>query len=149
MGAAKTDSFTRLYLMPGVGHCGGGDGYTQFDLLSPLMAWVEKGQAPKELVAGKVPPEPRGGRGGPPGGAAVTSPLAQPDRTPLATRPVYPFPMIAKFNGKSDPNDAANYSAVRSPIAGPQAIDWAGKDFIAPNNQKNYGVANGRLVVLK
>jgi hypothetical protein len=80
VGAAATDKFLRLFLLPGVGHCGGGDGYDQIDLLSPLMAWTELGRAPAQLLAGKSA-EPRMGPpgGGPPGGGPGTGgPVAGP-----------------------------------------------------------------------
>jgi feruloyl esterase len=43
--------FSRLYLIPNMGHCGGGPATDQFDLLSPLVAWVEHGYEPDEIVA--------------------------------------------------------------------------------------------------
>lgn len=54
MGTAEVDRFLRLFMLPGMGHCGGGDGFSQFDTLSPLMAWVEQGRSPAMLVADKV-----------------------------------------------------------------------------------------------
>ncbi len=41
----------KLYMLPAVGHCGGGDGPDQFDMLSKIIAWSEDGQAPKAVVA--------------------------------------------------------------------------------------------------
>lgn len=43
LGAKMTDTFMSYFILPGVGHCGGGEGPTQIDFLSPLMAWVEMG----------------------------------------------------------------------------------------------------------
>jgi pimeloyl-ACP methyl ester carboxylesterase len=51
MGDKTADGFTRLYMLPGVGHCAGGDGPDRFDLLSKVMAWVEDGAAPTTLTA--------------------------------------------------------------------------------------------------
>jgi feruloyl esterase len=42
---------SRLYMNPGMGHCGGGNAYDQFDLLTPLMDWVEKGKAPGTIAS--------------------------------------------------------------------------------------------------
>ncbi|STV72910.1 hydrolase [Klebsiella pneumoniae] len=53
MGHAATDTFLRLFLLPGVAHCGNGEGYDQIDLLTPLMRWTEEGIAPQEIMAGK------------------------------------------------------------------------------------------------
>jgi hypothetical protein len=45
-GAAQTQAFARLFMLPGVAHCGGGDGPNSFNGLGGLVNWVEKGQAP-------------------------------------------------------------------------------------------------------
>ncbi|WP_122689086.1 tannase/feruloyl esterase family alpha/beta hydrolase, partial [Pseudomonas viridiflava] len=58
MGKARTESFTRLYMLPGVYHCGRGEGPSEVDLLTPIMAWVEKGQAPGAIVARQYLPKP-------------------------------------------------------------------------------------------
>lgn len=50
----SVDSFVRLYMLPGVNHCGRGDGPDKIDALSPLMDWVEDGTAPDRLTARKV-----------------------------------------------------------------------------------------------
>ena len=65
IGAAAADAFVRLFLVPGVSHCGGGEGFQQLDILSPLMAWTEMKQAPKQLVGDRI--ASRGGPGGMPG----------------------------------------------------------------------------------
>ncbi len=63
MGEKLTDTFLRFFLLPGVGHCGGGDGANQVDILTPLMAWVETKKTPMVIVAGKPVPQTRpGGR---------------------------------------------------------------------------------------
>ena len=51
LGQARTDTFVRLYLAPGMLHCGGGPGPNEFDLLIPLEQWVENGIAPSAIVA--------------------------------------------------------------------------------------------------
>lgn len=51
MGPDKTDETVALYMAPGVGHCFGGPGHDQVDLLTPLVAWVERGEAPATLSA--------------------------------------------------------------------------------------------------
>ena len=53
MGAARVDGFLKLFMIPGMGHCGGGYGFSQFDTLSPLMEWVENGRAPETLEGTK------------------------------------------------------------------------------------------------
>jgi feruloyl esterase len=96
MGAAAVKAFARLYLFPGGYHCGGGEGPFNFDLMSTIMAWVEKGSAPFALMAshedggpkgavagvpagmpaGGLPPLPPGAR--PPNGLPLLPPGAQP-----------------------------------------------------------------------
>jgi len=51
MGGDVARGFERLYLFPGVAHCGGGQGPSSFDLLSPMLDWVERGVAPDAVVA--------------------------------------------------------------------------------------------------
>ena len=79
-------TWSRLYLSPGMGHCGGGSAaLDDFDLLGPIVDWVEKGQAPEAVVAtGKAFP----GR----------------------SRPLCPYPEYAQYKGQGDPNDAANFA---------------------------------------
>lgn len=50
MGEKQTQRFERLYLLPGVHHCGGGEGPSELDLLTPMMHWVENGKAPNAIV---------------------------------------------------------------------------------------------------
>ena len=51
MGPAASADVMRLYMLPGVYHCGGGFGPDKIDLLTPLMAWVEDGVAPGAITA--------------------------------------------------------------------------------------------------
>lgn len=85
----ETQSFMRLFMIPGMSHCGGGPGLTTVDPLPSLELWVEKGVAPDELVAWRAE------------NAAI-----------LMTRPVCPFPKTARYNGTGDTKDAANFSCV-------------------------------------
>ena len=162
LGAKMTDSFMRYYLLPGVGHCGGAEGPSQIDFLSPLMAWVEMHQEPTILVAGKVVQATRpGGAGGaatqggqnpgaqgPAGaGAAQNLPYPLPPRPTTYTRPIYPFPYVAKYTGKGDPNDAANYEKVKATMHLPQVFDnQTAKRLLGPDNQKFYKAENDQLV---
>ncbi len=79
----------RLYLVPGMSHCSNGPATDQFDMLTPLMRWVEKGVAPKEVVASVRGPAN-------PGGPNFELPATwSPDRT----RPLCPFPRTAVYHG--------------------------------------------------
>ena len=154
MGEKETDSFMRFFLLPGVGHCGGGDGANQIDTLSPLMAWVETNQAPAVLVAGRPVPQerPAGGGGargqGAPGAPPAYPPYALPDGPTAYTRPVFPFPTVAKYKGSGDQNDAANYMQVKGPWTKPQVFSNEAVKILGANNQKWYKADDGQLVVI-
>jgi len=90
-GPALTERGTRLYIAPGVGHCAGGPGADDIDLLTPLMDWVEAGKVPATLTAAK-----RDVPGGP----------------PRFTRPLCRYPGYPRYTGKGDANDAANFACV-------------------------------------
>lgn len=165
LGATATDSFMRLFLLPGVGHCGGGDGYDQLDVLGPLMAWTELQRAPAALLTGKLahaapdfmagPPPSGVPEQGKPAQAAPTlhvapmpsSPLAQPWGEVKATRPVYPWPLMARYRGQGDVNNAASYQPVPSAVTLPLVFNSLASRLIGPDNQRNYRVEKGSLTV--
>jgi len=81
----------RLFMVPGMHHCSGGPGPNIFDTLTPLQNWVEHGQAPDGIIATHH----------------VNNSAANPvDRT----MPLCKFPEQARYSGKGDVNDAANWS---------------------------------------
>jgi hypothetical protein len=86
-GLAATQKFARLFMFPGMYHCQGGYGPNSFDLLSQLQNWVENGQAPTHVVA---------------------SALNNSGQT-VRTRPVYAYPLVARYNGNGSTDDAANF----------------------------------------
>jgi len=159
MGKPAVDKFARLYLFPGGYHCGGGKGPFNVDLLSPIMAWVERGKAPFALIAshasggshegllsgvppavrppmgpapgvtGDRPPLGPGGlpsnmAGGPPPDMLQTTP-ASPDRT----RPVFPYPLTAKYVGSGSINDARSFVAGDPEPVPAARLDWLGSSF--------------------
>jgi feruloyl esterase len=81
----------RLYLAPGMGHCYGGDGPDTFDLDAPLAAWVEDNKAPGPIIALHFP---------------ANAPTTKPDRT----RPLCPYPQVAKYKGTGSTDDATNFA---------------------------------------
>lgn len=106
LGATDTESFLRLYMLPGVQHCGGGPGADSIgaDSVGPpseaqrhvvrlLEYWVENGVAPANLIATK--------RNG-----------FSPSSGTKFTRTICPYPKSAKYNGSGDPNDAASFACV-------------------------------------
>ncbi len=91
--------FLRYYQVPGMGHCSGGPGTDQFDMLTPLVNWVEKGQVPDAVVA-----TARGA--GNAGGVNTELPV---DWSPGRTRPLCPFPLIARYRS-GDPESAGSFA---------------------------------------
>jgi feruloyl esterase len=88
MGSRKqTEDFLRLFLIPGVHHGGGGPGLTEFDALTALENWVEKGQEPEKLIASRLS-----------NGVVERS------------RPVFPYPVLAQYSGKGDPKQAESFA---------------------------------------
>lgn len=92
MGQEAADLMVELFLAPGVGHCAGGVGPDQVDLLKALSAWVETGTPPSKqaLVLTKMDP---GGK-------------------PAMTRPMCRYPAWPKYKGTGDVNDAASFTCV-------------------------------------
>jgi feruloyl esterase len=81
------DDWMRLFLMPGVGHCRGGVGPDQADFLGAMERWREGGQAPAAITASRA-----AGQG----------------RTEM-TRPLCPYPQVAKYSGSGSTDDAKNF----------------------------------------
>jgi feruloyl esterase len=86
-GAAKTSNSVRLFLEPGMGHCGGGEGPNVFDKVGTLEQWVEQSKAPEKIIASH-------------------SSNGQVDRT----RPLCPYPQVAKYKGAGSVDEAANFA---------------------------------------
>lgn len=86
-GQAETDDFYRAYLVPGSGHCGGGIGPSNIDWFAVLKEWVEDDIAPDTLI-----------------GSRADSPYG-----PAMTRPICPYPQVAKYVGTGDITVADNF----------------------------------------
>jgi feruloyl esterase len=103
MGEQNTSTFLRLYMAPGMQHCGGGPGPNSFgqsapgtgdaqhNLYAALEQWVEKGMAPDKIIATKFAND------------------MNPAQGVRMTRPLCPYPQAAKYKGTGDTNDAANF----------------------------------------
>ena len=87
-GGGTTDDWMRLFLLPGVAHCGGGVGPDQADFLGAMERWREQGVAPAQIAASR-----NTGRSG---------------LTPMS-RPLCPFPQVAKYKGSGSTDEAANF----------------------------------------
>jgi feruloyl esterase len=99
-GRGATQDFYRLFMIPGMGHCGGGEGAWTIDYLSYLESWVEQGKAPERLVGWHMK-QPHNPQRFPP-----------PPHEVSFSRPVYPYPSWARYEGSGDPNAATSFRAV-------------------------------------
>jgi feruloyl esterase len=109
-GVDKAQQFYRLFMVPGMTHCSGGNGASNFgaggqqippvrdtahDVQMALENWVERGSPPSRLIATKFTDN-------------------QPStRTVAYTRPLCMYPSVPRYTGTGDPNDAANFACVR------------------------------------
>ena len=92
-------SYARFFPVPGMNHCSGGPSTDQFDLLTPLVRWVEQGKAPERVIASA-----RGA--GNPGGVNPEVPAGW---SPTRTRPLCPHPKVAVYRG-GDVENAASFA---------------------------------------
>ena len=163
-GLEQTESFVRFYLLPGFAHCGGGEGFSQVDFLTPLKAWAETGVAPGALVAGHLQntvssaandaqkisaPQKDGGDDKKHQVNPDDQPYALSDAKTSATRPLYPYPYIARYTGSGDPQDAQNYQPVMAPAILPVLFSDYSQSLIGPDNQSDYTVEKGALTLKK
>ena len=73
-------------MVPGMAHCSGGTGPDRHDAVTAVIDWVEKGQAPDKMIASKVT-----------------------NNQTVRTRPLCPYPQVARYTGTGSIDDAANF----------------------------------------
>ena len=86
-GPEKTAQFARLFLVPGVDHGFRGAGPTPTGQMEALVRWVEEGKAPEMLLGERL----------------------DSNRKVIGTRPLFPYPAVAKYKGSGSTDDAANF----------------------------------------
>lgn len=109
LGAEAVEGFARLYMVPGMEHCfggpgpnslgqlpGGGTGQPATDVNAALQRWVEEGVAPQAIVAAKYSGE-------------IKPLIAPPSGKPERTRPLCPYPQVARWSGQGSSDEAANF----------------------------------------
>lgn len=89
-GETSVSDFFRLFMLPGVAHCVGGEGPSRVDALRALEAWVEEGTRPDQLIAYKLKQDP---------GDFAAAHLPPRDLDVEMSRPVYPYPDVARYAG--------------------------------------------------
>jgi feruloyl esterase len=85
--ASSASNWVRLFMIPGMGHCGGGEGPDTFDKVHVIEQWVEQGKAPVRIVASH-------------------STAGKVDRT----RPLCPYPQVSRYKGSGNIDDEANFA---------------------------------------
>jgi hypothetical protein len=98
--AASAQNQLRLFMVPGMDHCSGGEGPSSFDTLGTIDAWATTGVAPMRIVATR-PTSAAGMPGAPP----------SPPRAPMS-RPLCAYPMVPEYKGSGDTADEANFTCV-------------------------------------
>ena len=130
MGDGQVERFARLYMFPGIPHCGGAsqpgvhvDGPNVFDVLTPMMAWVETNTPPGTIVAS---------------GTTATG--------ATRTRPVYPYPAVARYTGSGSTDVAASFFSY--PPRTEPYVSWhsLSERLYVPGYEQSCKVSNGQLV---
>jgi len=84
-----TSDFFRLFMVPGMAHCGGGIGPDRHDPMTAMINWVEKDKSPASMIASRVV-----------------------DNQVVRTRPLCPYPQVARYSGQGSIDDASNFRCV-------------------------------------
>jgi hypothetical protein len=85
---AETEKQLRLFMVPGMNHCSGGEGLSSFDTIAVIDRWASEGKAPERIIASRAP-----------------------DLPPMS-RPLCPFPQVARYSGKGSTDEAVNFQCV-------------------------------------
>jgi hypothetical protein len=98
-GVKHADNFMKLYLVPNMGHCSGNMATDNFDMLTPMVNWIENGVAPQEIIAtgNRFP--------------AVVGPYTGLGNT-TRSRPLCPYPNTLRYRGSGDISQASSYACV-------------------------------------
>jgi hypothetical protein len=103
LGEARAEESVRFFLIPGLYHCEGGEGPVQTDVLTAMIKWVEEGRAPDELIM----------------------------REGDVSRPVFPYPALAKYDGDGDRSRFSSYKPA-APTLPFVVRKWIGEDLFKP-----------------
>ena len=90
IGEETANKTVKLFMAPGMTHCGGGEGPSNFDVVAALEQWVEQGKAPEQLVASRMT-----------------------DGKVDRTRPLCPYPQVAQYTGSGSTDEAKNFVCKR------------------------------------
>jgi feruloyl esterase len=112
IGAELADGFTRVFMIPGMYHCSGGSGPSDMDVVTAIMKWVENDEAPDSLIttqsdAGQI----------------------------VASRPVFNYPLISKWDGSGDPALAESYQPAEPEVEADESYEWIGKELFTGDGE--------------
>jgi Tannase and feruloyl esterase len=110
-GLRRTQRWARVFMVPTVYHCAafaGGYRLNEFDPFPQLVAWVERGKAPDWIIANQRDPQ---------------------DKTVVRSRPVFPYPLRAAYDGTGSIDDASNFVPAQPSVPPHDTIDWVGTDL--------------------
>jgi hypothetical protein len=127
MGEAAAAQSMQLYMVPGMYHCNGGPKATSEDFLTPLMQWVEDGTAPDRVNINYHAT------------ASNAAPIAM-------TRPVWPYPAVAAYNGTGATTDASNFSKAGPTPNVSDRYDWIGLKNYTPESQASCEPVGSKMV---
>jgi hypothetical protein len=100
--AKQRQSQLRLFMVPGMNHCSGGEGPSSIDTLGTIDQWATSGSAPERVIASRA--------AAPPGGPGPLQP-------PM-TRPLCPYPAVARYSGQGPADKAENFACAAPPKKG-------------------------------
>lgn len=119
-GQEATDRFARLFMVPGMSHCGGGPSPDASEMLLQMVRWVEEGRAPEFILV------------------SDRNPVTQAPRR----RPVFRYPLVARYTGPepardpTGPDKPENFVAAPAATAHRDSMDWVGNFLLAPGRSR-------------
>jgi hypothetical protein len=102
LSAKQKQSQLRLFMVPGMNHCSGGEGPSAIDTLGTIDQWATSGAAPDRVIATR--------------GAGPAGPPGAPAQTPM-TRPLCPYPAVARYKGEGPTDKAESFACAAPPAA--------------------------------
>jgi feruloyl esterase len=99
--AKQKQAQLRLFMVPGMNHCSGGEGPSAIDTLGTIDQWASSGSAPDRLIASR----------------AATPAGAPGPQQPAMTRPLCPYPQVARYKGQGPTDQAESFACAAPPAA--------------------------------
>jgi hypothetical protein len=104
MSAKQKSDQLRLFMVPGMNHCSGGEGPSTIDTLGTIDQWATTGSAPDRVIARRT-------------ASSAGGPGPQPPPQPPMTRPLCPYPQVARYKGQGPTDQADSFACTAPPAA--------------------------------